>query len=323
MGLPSISSNYPPASVNSLSLKQWRERIQGAFGSIALELATEKEFIGTYIPRDVGTMNMAWISGNLSEIKINTEQKGYDEDIFMIVSYGGITDLSVDKNTVRFGDGPIVFMPPRCAHRMRFTGPFQHLSVRLPQHYVKGVVCGFSPKEACVLDKSCGISQSLRNLLFLLAWPPKAAHSKQEVSAMVSASSELIAGALRIIASRDDQLQQILTASERRILQSVRRLIEANSCDSELGVDWLVAKTEVSRRSLQRIFNRAGLSISNTIQTTRLRHAADALRKHRPNRMSITQAAFDNGFNSVSYFCYAFRACYGVSPTEYRENSEV
>ncbi|NOX49338.1 MAG: helix-turn-helix domain-containing protein [Gammaproteobacteria bacterium] len=316
---PFIPSDHPSVSVEALDLEQWSERIRAAYGQFSVDSVSEREFVGTFVPRDVGAVEMAWISGNLSEIdQVGSANTPYEDDILMVASFGGVTELCVDGNTVSFEDGSIVFVPTRPRRQLRFVGPFRHLSVRLPGCYVRDEVDYFSPRKAHVLDRSHSISQSLRNLLFLLTWPPEAPRCTQEVNAMVSASLELAGGALRIVTSRDDNLQHALTVRERCVLQSVLRLIKANCNDPDLSIDWLVTETAFSRRSLQRTFNRAGLLLSNAIQTARLRRAAEILRKYETDRLSMTAVAFDSGFNSLSYFCRAFRANYGLSPGEYR-----
>lgn len=52
----------------------------------------------------------------------------------------------------------------------------------------------------------------------------------------------------------------------------------------------------------------------------RLSKAADLLRL---TKMTITEIAYSVGFNGASYFAEAFRKCFHISPTEYRDNNSL
>ena len=309
-----------PSYVEPLDIEQWGNEIRKAFGSFALDQISEEDFTGSFLPRNLGMVDMTWISGNLKEIVIHADCKKNEDDFFMVANYGCMTDMAIGNDTVHLKHGSFVFVPPKQEHTMRFNGAFKHLSMRLPRHYIDDVLGCFVPDQACVLDRSHNISESLRSLLLLLTPSAKESNTQEESEAMLNATLELIAGGLRMVARRNENIQSTLSESEQRILNRSLELIEKRCTEPDLNIDNLAAYSAVSRRTLQRIFNRAGLSVSHAIQTERLRHAWNILRKYRKDNVSITEVAFDCGFNSVSYFNRAFRARYGVSPGKYKRD---
>jgi AraC-like DNA-binding protein len=93
--------------------------------------------------------------------------------------------------------------------------------------------------------------------------------------------------------------------------------IEARLCDPELSASLAAAELGISTRYVQLIFAGIGTTPSAYIQTRRLDHAAGEIRRL-GRRSSITDVAYDAGFNDLSSFCRAFRRRFGVAARDYR-----
>lgn len=68
----------------------------------------------------------------------------------------------------------------------------------------------------------------------------------------------------------------------------------------------------------RKIQSATGQKPTEFIRTIRLRRAAELLRE---NRLTITEISYATGFSSVSYFSRCFRTMYGVSPTQFLEET--
>lgn len=92
--------------------------------------------------------------------------------------------------------------------------------------------------------------------------------------------------------------------------------IDAHLGDPDLGTARLAEEFCVSPRTVQGVFSNAGCTPTSYIQERRLCRAADCLRSE--PRRSITDIAFDLGFNDSAYFTRLFRRRYGMSPSDWR-----
>lgn len=96
-------------------------------------------------------------------------------------------------------------------------------------------------------------------------------------------------------------------------------LIEARLADPELKTGMIAAELGVSLRTVQNIFATLGTTPSAYILERRLIKASENLALHRSG--SITDIAFDVGFNDSAYFTRCFRQRFGTTPSHWREQN--
>jgi len=99
--------------------------------------------------------------------------------------------------------------------------------------------------------------------------------------------------------------------------RAVFELIEANLCDTDLDTQAIAARVGVSSRAVQLLFAEMATTPSAYIQRMRLERAAARMVRDM-DRATITDIAFECGFNDLSSFCRAFRRRFGTSPSDYR-----
>ena len=103
---------------------------------------------------------------------------------------------------------------------------------------------------------------------------------------------------------------------EGKLLGRMTALIETRLCDPDLRTSMLADELGVSIRTVQNAFAAIGETPSAYILNKRLAHAADRLVA--APHLSVTNVAYEAGFNDCSYFTRCFKQKYGVSPTSYR-----
>lgn len=99
-----------------------------------------------------------------------------------------------------------------------------------------------------------------------------------------------------------------------------RALFEAVECeltDPELDVHRLAQRMGVSARYIQMLFAELGTTPRAFIQNRRLEMAARRLEREGAD-VTVTDVAYDVGFNDLSSFCRAFRKRFEMSPRIYR-----
>lgn len=105
-------------------------------------------------------------------------------------------------------------------------------------------------------------------------------------------------------------------ATDSALRSRVLGLIEAQLADPALRTLSLAGACNTSVRTIQNLFAGMGTTPSAYILERRLVRAAERLAA--APEASITEIAFELGFNDSAYFARAFRQRFGVSPREWR-----
>jgi len=108
---------------------------------------------------------------------------------------------------------------------------------------------------------------------------------------------------------------ELITSMDQKFIQKAISVVEKNMKDFDFGVEAFSNEMAMSRmqlhRKLKAIVNQ---SASVFIRNIRLRKAAALLSK---KSETVTEIAFEVGFNNLSWFTKCFHDQYGVSPSEY------
>ena len=103
-------------------------------------------------------------------------------------------------------------------------------------------------------------------------------------------------------------------------LQSIYQAIEKHLDNEALDVEMLAGEVSVSRRTLNRKLSAvAGMSANEIIRKYRLKKAAELLQQGH----SVSEAAYQTGFSTPSWFTQCFKEMYGQTPLNYTENYKM
>jgi AraC-like DNA-binding protein len=95
----------------------------------------------------------------------------------------------------------------------------------------------------------------------------------------------------------------------------VMNIIEKELSDKNLNGGLISKKIGLSRPQLYRkLMALTGLSINHFIRSIRLKRAAQLLQK---KSVTVSEAAYITGFESLSYFTKKFKEEFGMLPSEY------
>lgn len=180
-----------------------------------------------------------------------------------------------------------------------------------PRHLLADRVCGLDDK---LVTRLTGTSPSLRILHdFLLSlWQQgyREEHHLGWEDEVGSVFSDLLAMALR---GADFENAK---RTEPALAQRVRAIVDARLQDPQFTSSAIAQDCDISVRAVQMVFAALGTTPSAYIQERRLVRAAEKLVSY--PEATITQIAFDHGFNDSAYFTRCFRRRNGVTPREFR-----
>ncbi len=99
-----------------------------------------------------------------------------------------------------------------------------------------------------------------------------------------------------------------------KFIRRITEIIDQHIADSSLGVEKFAREAGMSVAQLYRKINALTGFTPNLIRDMRLQHASNLLRKKAGN---IADAAYQSGFNNMSYFSKCFKDKFGRTPSDY------
>jgi AraC-like DNA-binding protein len=131
---------------------------------------------------------------------------------------------------------------------------------------------------------------------------------------------EILRGKFNTEKQVEDKMDKIhLKSNDEILMEKIMRTINEHLADPTLNVEVLAANAGMSRvhmhRKLKELTNQ---SARDFIRGIRLKQAASLLKE---KNLTISEVAYATGFSNLSHFSNTFKEFYGVSPTEYKEQS--
>lgn len=110
--------------------------------------------------------------------------------------------------------------------------------------------------------------------------------------------------------------------SEEGILLAAKSYIELNIGDRDLGLGKIAAEVGISERQLGRIFAETNTTVGRYVLQQRLNCAKDALSERVQDGLSIGDIGKRFGFASPSHFSRTFRERFGMTPLQWRKETQ-
>ncbi len=114
-----------------------------------------------------------------------------------------------------------------------------------------------------------------------------------------------------------DERQNDLLQGEKKFLSRLNQIVLAQIGKEETQVETIVQEMGMSRSSLfRKVKAITGYNINTYIRMTKVLRAAELISD---NKLTISQVAFESGFNDMKYFRKVFKEQFGVLPSQYRK----
>jgi signal transduction histidine kinase/AraC-like DNA-binding protein len=119
--------------------------------------------------------------------------------------------------------------------------------------------------------------------------------------------------------SSPEKKEAVLNPLDEQFITQFTQIVSENYTDSNFGVNELCKELGFSRSQLYRkVKVLMGQTITDYIQQIRLEAARKLLLE---SGLSISEIAYEVGYNSPDYFSTAFKGRFGVSPSQFKENA--
>ena len=237
------------------------------------------------------------------------------QDYYLVkVQKQGCAAIGIGGRSILIGPGDVVLCDGAASHHYEFDDDNEHVCLILPKSVLASRIERRSPVVADMVNRP------------ILGNRPAAAVIRSYAVGLI----EQYDG---VALTNDDQLvARVLSDAVLSCYTAdfehdrcgfdgwatVQQFVEANLEDPALRPGYICQRLQLRPRHLQALFRQRGTSCHKFIATIRLTEVCRRLRDPEHNR-SITDIAYDVGFDDLSYFSRSFRRAFGQSPRQYRK----
>lgn len=124
---------------------------------------------------------------------------------------------------------------------------------------------------------------------------------------------------LAVGAHRDYEVHARKNGLKKVRMKAVKADINVHFYRGDLSLDWLAKRHGISSSYIRAMFEQEGTSFTDHLLNLRLEKAYISLCNPKNTALTITDIAYNTGFNNPSWFYRAFKQRYGLAPGEIRE----
>ncbi|MFJ4373342.1 transcriptional regulator FeaR [Pseudomonas japonica] len=294
--------------------ERWCQSLHSICGNFStLPSNVTRHFIGEIHGQAIGVLDTAHIRTNARLIR--RELIGVDSDdryCFLIYQRSGRQRIRQAGLELELGPEDIVLVDSARLFEVEPLGLVENVSIHLSRDILTRQFKG--DKLFGKLSRNSVSTRMVRSLVQSIGMLGDDAANDDDGLAIQSALVSLVLPAM------SGQGQAHLLESDSLFVMA-RRLVDESLQNVDLGPAYLAEQLHTSVRSLYRLFEEHGESVSRYILRTRLTRVAHDLCSHTLRSQSITQIAFKWGFLDVAHFSRAFRRQFEMSPRDYRAHA--
>jgi AraC-like DNA-binding protein len=230
------------------------------------------------------------------------------------LQHKGRTTTHTGGRTAMVGEGDFLLFDPTKPHWQTFEEHTQAIVLRLPLATAEERMPHLRSQVGIAMNGKRGGSALFSNFLRQV-WDEL---EHDDGGEWVDGLSDAIWPLLDMAYAETRPALEPNRRDERR--RALFEAVEAELTDPELDVHRLARRMSVSARYVQMLFAELGTTPRAFIQNRRLELAARRLERE-GSEVTVTDVAYDVGFNDLSSFCRAFRRRFETSPRNYRAGS--
>ena len=302
-------------------LEYWIDLICDEF--VHLDCSTDKSssFKGRLCGWDMDDVRVSEVSGDPQHVTRSKKQiaKSTEREFLLSLQmeYSGI--ISQDGRIAQLHPGDFVLYDSARPYYLHFDQPFRHIVLQIPYESLaeqflrpENITARRVSAQTAVGALASQFIQSVACRVDVL--------SSQERHVINQHIIELIVLAMSSMSSLRELDGQSIARTA--MLERIKQYIEINICHPQLSPALVAKHHQISERYQRMLFASTGTTISRFILDKRLDLCREALENLELRDYSISQIAFNYGFNDASSFSRKFKERYGVTPKEYREKNK-
>lgn len=300
--------------VNRPALSQWSTLLSEQIAEMAVTSPEGSSFQASWTRYGMEALELNFLRCGRQTVTRSTEMVARGDRPYFELLYARRGKILSDHAGVKSStpQGGFVMLNDQLAYELEFPDGSDCLSVRMPQDWA----AGWSPGASGLVGKPVSGGDSwgrpLAGMLTAIAdfGPASTTVTRATMSEQLGSMFMLLGGALAAPPTTRDALPQ-------RIFDVLRD----RHADPELDPDAVARELAISRRHLHRVLARGGSSFGRMLNDIRLTQA-EALLKANGDRAPIGDVAWRVGFADQSHFARLFKNRHGLTPSQYRADSD-
>ncbi len=294
----------------------WRDTISDVFVALDCTSPDPARIEGLLRCREVDDIRLAAVRSNSQHVTRRSQSRRSQHDFFLAsFQLEGQCIIRQHGRSAALNPGRFAIYDSSQPYELEMDGPFESITVRLPRDLVGAQMACPERMTAIALGDGAPLSRAAFHYIVSM-WQQLDRVASNLHGRISRTATDLICDAL---AEAQGTAPMAETSHVLAMRQRLLVYIAANARDSDLNPGSIAAANGISLRYLNKLFAGADQSVSVLVWSQRLELARRDLGDCAQRGKSITQIAFDAGFNDLSHFSRIFRTRYGVSPRDYRK----
>jgi AraC-like DNA-binding protein len=288
----------------------WADETPRVFEPLAVRPAGDAPFAGRVVRHDLGALTVFRLTADASRVTRTTAMIGASDPewIQFGLLLGGRCTIHQDGRRTPLSEGDFACWASSRPYVIDAHSRHDLLVTYCPEALLRPHTERILSRTATAIPGDRGTGRLVRRFLLALLDELQAGGAVDGAPDVGEGLLDLIRG---LYGPQPERGADALHAQ-------VHAFIDAHLDDPRLGPDLIARSVFVSRRSLDRLFQAEGVTVRESIRLRRLERCRRDLLDPRLAGQSILQIASRWGFVSAAHFSRAFRAAYGVAPSDLR-----
>jgi AraC-like DNA-binding protein len=307
------------ASLATADLREWRRQVSQSFVPLEVETDRPGSFRAEPRAKHIDRLTMFDIGVSQHSVVRTPElvDRSGDDYYKLSLQLRGRTLLLQDGREALLRPGDMAIYDTTRPYRLVSDDHMRHIVLMIPRTCIDLTSADIRELTATRLPGDRAMSQVLRPFLLFLAadaGPLRGLSGVRLAHTTVDLVTTLVASELDV--RRDGGLEP-----RRRLLGQIKQFIEDNLADHHLTPSQVAACHFISVRRLHQLFESDGTTVSTWIRTRRLEHCRQMLDDPVHADRSVSEIGARWGLPDAPHFSRVFKAAYGVSPRQFREEN--
>jgi AraC-like DNA-binding protein len=289
--------------------KHWHEQIFSA--RVNLKQSEQAPSAGILQGRELAEAFMFRMLCVSNEVEFKANKNQDSTSFNLMLQLQGTSQIKLEDSDHLLQPGDIALFENTSNFQILHNDISEVICLLVPRERIEKTFPSCPHNVALQIDGTSTVGALLRNAVVSAFDSAYQLHPSQKHIVLRSVL-ELIGLLLETVAPSRDQ---------KRIKKAVQ-YIKLNLGDPEMNANKVAEHTAVSRRHLDSLFlNELGESVSASIWSFRLQHAAESLSSPLKQNQSVTDICYEVGFGDPAHFSRSFKKQFGISPAAWRQRA--
>jgi AraC-like DNA-binding protein len=297
-------------------IEYWNDTAAASFTPLVSDPVDLRNFAGRLSRTRLGDITIAEVYSDAQTVRHSQVHVARSRVamFFVHLMLEGESVSRQDGREARLAPGDFTLCDTTRAYEILFKNPNRMFVVGIPETLLRRHMACPESVVAVPMSGESGLSGLLS--LFLRDFWQRCREDFDESVAprVMRATLDLLASAYAGLPQAQSDRSSLATAQRLRIVN----FIEAHLGDPDLTPMRVAGACKMTPRYLHHLFSHESETVARYILRRRLEECSRALTLAGQGNRTVTDIAFDFGFNSPTHFGRVFRARYGATPREYR-----